>query len=474
MSVGTRSGRKPNILVVLSDEHKASVAGCYGDAVVETPNLDALASRGVVFDSAYCSSPLCVPSRLSMTAGKYASRVSAWNNDFRLPAETITFPDLLSAAGYEAVLCGKQHYDRDHRYGFRELPPQDQNQLETRGRLLGRRQPDDTSINRERWDHRASQFVTGIHSEVLDHDRRVSHEAARFLKDRKRSDRPFFLLAGYLAPHFPLTVPEPYWLKYRGRVPAPNVWPQDADALPLNYRHLLRAFGLVDLEPGQVSRGREFYYALTTWLDDQIGTVLDALNVSEVADDTIVVYTSDHGENLGEHGLWWKNCMFESAVRVPMIVHDPRLNSHGARRTKSCSLLDLVRTFLDWAGAVAPDDWDGHSMVGYLADARSEWKDCAVSEYYGHNVCSGFAMYREGDFKYVYHCSLGEDPAERELYDLCVDPDERHNLVGEPDRQSLVNDLHAKLVAEVGEDPDVSERRFRRETLVGYQGAVTG
>jgi choline-sulfatase len=458
----------PNLVFLFSDEHNARVLGAYGSPLARTPHLDGLAERGVVFESAYCASPLCGPSRLSLTAGKYASRVGAWGNRSWLPGDDVpSIARVMRAAGYDAVLCGKQHYDATRRYGFREITDLRSNRYHKTG-IVNRRDPDDLRPPPE-LAKRFSNFRVGKDSPVLRHDRTVAASAVDFLRKRGRGEAPFFLLVGFLAPHFPLIVPEPYWMPYQGRVPAPEIPDGQLASLPRNYQHLRLGFRMTDVPPDVVQRGRELYHGLVTWLDEQVGTVLDALARSRFADDSVVVYAADHGENLGEHGLWWKNCMYEHAARVPLVVSWPARWAGGQRRSGACSLLDLVQTFADLGGAATPDDWDGDSLLPWLDDPQHAWKDRAAAEYFGHNVASGFAMLRRGRWKYVYHTrpSPRHEP-ERELYDLTADPGEFSNRAGRPEHAALVAELHAALVAELGEDPDEAEARCRAVISEGY------
>jgi choline-sulfatase len=459
----------PNILCIMSDEHNAGVTGCYGNPTVRTSNLDRLAERGVTFDCAYTNSPLCVPARLAFTAGKYVSRVSAWSNHCWLPSDDISsLPRIMTQVGYDSLLCGKMHYDETRRYGFTEIGG-NFNQSHKRGRCL-RRAADDETINTKSRDGRFSNFYPGDSSKVLQHDRQVTAGALEFLSKRNRTDKPFFLCVGYLSPHFPLIVPERYWRSYEGKVPMPNLPPGSVESQPLNYHHLRRGFGVVETDAEIVRKGRELYYGLTEWLDEEIGKVLATLSTSEVADDTIVIYTSDHGENIGEHHLWWKNCMYDHAARVPLIVSYPQRWMGGRRRRKVCSLADLVQTIAEIAGAEAPDDWDGDSMCNWMDDPGAEWKDFAVSEYYGHNVASGFVMLREGSYKYVYHTPPDDyNPPERELYDLQTDPGEFANLAHNPRCAERIEQMHALMVKELGEDPDETEQRCRADYAKGYE-----
>ena len=459
--------KRPNILVIMSDEHNAGVLGCYGNGIVRTPNLDGLARRGIVFESCYCNSPLCVPSRLSFTSGKYASRVGAWSNSCWLPsADYPSLPHIMNAAGYESFLCGKMHYDRTRRYGFTEIGG-NTNKNTKGGR--GRRRKADDLEPKPGYSKRFNAFRPGESSDILRRDRKVTAGTIEFLKTRKATDKPFFLFAGYIAPHFPLIVPEKYWEPYKGKVPMPVIPEGHLESQPRNYQHLRIAFNVEDAPPEIVRKGRELYYGLTQWLDEEIGKVLRTLADSEVAENTIVIYTTDHGENMGEHGLWWKNCVYEHAARVPLIISWPRRWKGRQRRTGACSLVDVVQTIAELGTANAGDDWNGDSMVKWMDKPKTKWKDIAISEYYGHNIASGFAMIRMGRYKYVYHAPADANhPAEHELYDLQADPGEFNNLAKQRKYKKQVELMHKVLVKEIGEAPDKTERRCRSDYAVAY------
>jgi choline-sulfatase len=457
---------KPNVLVIMSDEHNASVLGCYDNDIVRTPNLDGLARKGIAFDSCYCNSPLCVPSRLSFTSGKYASRVSAWSNSCWLPSPD--YPSLaraMNAAGYESVLCGKMHYDKTRRYGFREIGNMNNSNKTGRG---GRRRADDLKP-KPGISNRFDNFHTAENSSVMAHDKKVTTGTVEFLKNRRASDKPFFMITGYLAPHFPLIVPEKYRQRYLDKVPMPKIPEGHLKSQPLNYKHLRIGFNIENVPDEIVHKGRELYYGLTQWVDEEVGKVLDCLADSEVADNTVVIYTADHGENMGEHGLWWKNCMYEHAARVPLIVSWPARWKGGQRRIQACSLVDVVQTITELGGAEVPLDWNGDSMIEWIDNPDTRWKDLAVSEYYAHNIASGFAMIRKGMYKYVYHTPAdASHPAERQLFDMQSDPGEFNNLAGRDEFKDRVNSLHEALIKEIGEHPDRTEQRCRTEYSKGY------
>lgn len=461
-------GRRPNILWIMSDEHNPHVASYYGNQLIRTPNIDSLARDGVTFDGHYCSSPLCVPSRLSLTAGKYASRVGAWGLSCELPSADIpSLPRILNNAGYQSFLCGKQHYDYSRRYGFTEVGGNFNNWYKT-GR--GHRLPP-THVTQERLSPRFDNFHPGDHGSTVEHDRRVTAGAVEFLSKQQWGDKPFFFFVGYLAPHFPLVVPQEYWDRYRGKVDMPVIPDGFLDRLPLNYRVQRAGFEEIGVPDDTVRRGRELYYGLTDWADNEIGKILAALRMHpEVAENTVIIYSSDHGENMGEHGMWWKNCMYEQSSRVPLVISWPKRWHGGQRRKGASSHMDLVQTIADVAGGHTPEDWNGQSMLPWLDHGSTKWKDYAVSEYYAHNTASGYVMLRSGDWKYVYHTVIDKDhPAERELYNVVTDPGEFTNLAADSQHKVRLDQMHKSLLKEVQADPDETEQRSRFQLSRGYQ-----
>jgi len=280
---------------------------------------------------------------------------------------------------------------------------------------------------------------------------------------------PFFLFIGHLSPHFPLIAPQEIYEKYRGRVPMPNIPEGFLETLPRNYKHLRYGFGTTDCDPEVVQNGRDLYWALTDWYDGHIGQLIRALESGQAAENTVVLYTSDHGENKGDHGLWWKNNMYEHSARIPLLAWHPARWAGGQRRGEACSLVDVVQTVADLAAAETPDDWDGDSMLGWMDDAGTGWKDLAVSEYYAHNITSGYAMIRQGQWKYVYHTPANEAHGpERELYDLETDSAEFTNLATDPGQSPRIEAMHTALLQELGEEPDLAEQRCREDYARGY------
>ena len=463
------SEKRPNILVIMSDEHDPAVMGCYGDAHIRTPHMDGLAAGGVTFDNCYTNSPLCVPSRLSFLAGKYCSRIGAWSNNCWLPSDDYaTLPQVLGAQGYECCLSGKMHLDSTRRHGLRELFPASTNDYKKTG-TGGRRKPTDMSVNKKSWANRSSDFRIGDRSQVMDHDRDVTRYSREFLSNRTRGDKPFFLIAGYLSPHFPLVVPRDHYKRYQDKIAMPEIPRGHLEGQVLNYQHVRRGFGTTEATDAQTKLGRECYWALTDWFDREIGELMHALQQSAAADNTLVVYTSDHGENKGDHGMWWKNCMYETAARVPLIARWPGRWDDGSRRSNACSLVDVVQTVLDAAGSEPPEDWDGRPLSSVLDDPQANDPDFAVSEYFAHNIASGFTMLRTGRYKYVYHTRMDKEHGpERELYDVQADPGEFTNLAARTEHRKMIEELHGAMLKEVGRDPDETERICRADYARGY------
>ncbi len=463
---------RPNILVIMTDEHHAGVMGCDGNRLARTPNLDGLAAKGVRFSAHYCASPICTPSRQTFTTGKYVSGHRVWSNTPGVPEGTPSLARILNAAGYESFLDGKMHYKGGMTHGYATISEKDGTitlpkraedfastpaKQKPRSRLPAGEFRDQGSEVGAEFDHvgQANPLDTFVDAARRKH-------AVQFLKERKPDAKPFFLTVGFIAPHYPLEAPAEYLDHFKDKVPQPIIPDGYLEKLPLNYRLMRNDRKLENVPPETVKAAMEGYYARVEWIDDQIGQVLRALEQSPFADDTVVIYTSDHGENLGEHGLWWKNSMYDCAARVPLIISWPKRWRGDQHRAAACGMVDLVQTIAALGGAEVPADWKGESMLPWLDDEAFPWRDLAVSEYFGSYVASGFAMIRQGDWKYVYHTRADASHGpERELFNLRTDSREMENLAGDPAQRKRLKDMHDALVKETGEDPEVTEANWR-------------
>ena len=327
MRPGGAHGTRPNILVIMSDEHAPMYSHAYGHPRIETPHMDALAAGGTLFQDAYCPSPLCVPSRAAFVSGKHVHRIGAYDNGAPFPSETVTFPHLLRGAGYEVVLDGKMHFvGPDTLHGFGAQLTRD-----------AHRDPDSPTITGREWSDpilRAGPAPGSASRAPARAGRRTWTSTTRWRRrpwswmrargaGGRRGD-PWCLVAGFLAPHFPLIVPAPYFDRYYpDNVDLPAFPPDHLAGQHPAHERVRRTFNLYDYTEEQIRVARAAYYGLVTYMDDKIGRLVGALRETGQLEDTLVVYTSDHGELAGDHGLWWKNSFYEQASRVPLILSWP-------------------------------------------------------------------------------------------------------------------------------------------------------
>ena len=433
---------RPNLLILMADQLAAAALPAYGGTVARAPHIGRLAREGVVFDAAYCSSPLCAPSRYGMLTGRLPSRFGAFDNASELPSEVPTFAHHLRLAGYRTVLSGKMHFAGPNQlHGFEE-------------RLTTDIYPADFAWTpdwrrpgvRPSWYHdMASVLEAGpcVRTNQLDFDDEVVFQARRKLHDLARDGdaRPFCLVVSMTHPHDPYAISAPHWARYSDdEIDLPRLGASDVPDDPHSRR--LRAACLIDATPlttAQVRRARHAYYGAISYVDDQVGVLLETLREIDRADDTVVVLLSDHGDMLGERGLWYKMNFFEPAARVPLVFHAPGRFAPGRVR-EAVALHDLLPTFVELAGAGAPPEGiDGRSLLAQLA-RHGGGRDEAACEYLGEGAVAPMAMLRRGRFKFI-HCAA--DP--ELLFDLEADPLELRNLAAAPAHAALVAELRAEV-----------------------------
>ncbi len=475
----------------MSDEHGPMFSSAYGHPLAQSPNMDRLALQGVTFDAAYCNAPLCVPSRLSFMTGRFVSRCNGWDNAKPLPSDAMTWPYLLRSLGYDAVLCGKMHLvGPDRLHGFRAQLAYDPHATDHRdaesarrlGLSTGGAHPiflweDGIAAATEPW--RSVKEARAGTGPMIEADDAIEQAALAYLRDPARRQQPFALCVGFVAPHFPFIVPEPYFsMYYPDNTDLPKNPPGHMDSLPPAARRLIEGFGFYGYTEDEIRRARAGYYGLISYLDDKIGRLLDALEEQGLAENTVVIYTSDHGESLGEHGIWRKMNFYEQSARVPLQIAWPGVFEGDQRIPGAASLVDVTATILDIAGV--PEDslryWDldGDSLVPLIQGEDLSWKDEAFVEHLAHGTDRARAMLRQGRWKLCY--SHGELP-ELELYDLYADPGEYHNLAGNPHRRDVQQRLLNRIM-EIWKDPDqltrevISSQRSRlliRDVLKGEE-----
>ncbi|MXY99607.1 sulfatase-like hydrolase/transferase [Candidatus Poribacteria bacterium] len=427
--------QKPNILFLMSDEHSPHAIGCEGNPIVQTPNLDQLAASGTYFESAYCQVPLCTPSRMCMLTGKHAHRCSAWNNGSILFPEHLTMPAHFAQHGYATALVGKMHFGgKEQHNGFQSRPY---------GDLRGNAGHQTDPLNppsRIRGRTRLAG-VTEIPSSLLQ-ERVINGETLEYLRSQPE-DQPWFLLASYSRPHFPLTAPKRLLDKYwPDNVDMPNIPPGHLEQTHRFAKGLRDNFNTQDIPPEETRKARAAYYACCEFLDETLGDLLTLLERDGFLDNTIIVYTTDHGEMAGEHGQWWKSSYYEAAARVPLIVWDKQIQqSHGARVTAPVELNDLFPTLCTRAGIPIPEDLDGADLTNLMSGDTDDWRNTAITEYWAPQTTGPMRMLRTPRYKYV---AFPED--ESILFDLETDPDEFESLSGQEEHKELEASLHEQLM----------------------------
>jgi choline-sulfatase len=424
----------PNIVVVMADQLAPQFCGAYGHPVAKTPHIDALAARGMRFDAAYCNSPLCAPSRFAFMSGQLISRIAAYDNASEFRASVPTFAQYLKTLGYHTCLSGKMHFvGPDQKHGFQDRVTTDIYPSDFAWT------PDweahDERI--DKWYHNmqtVKESGVAVATFQTDYDDEVGFAARRWLIDRGRdrahgSEAPFCMVASFIHPHDPYVAQPEWWDLYDDDdVDMPEFTLSSEDQDPFSRRVMdgIEA-SYVPLTDEEVRRARRAYLANVSFFDSQVGKIVKTLKDIGELDNTIVIVTADHGDMLGERGLWYKMNFFEYSARVPLIMTGPGVAK--GRAPNACSLLDLLPTFVDIGGGTPEmfgETVDGRSLMP-LARGELDPVDEAIGEYCAEMTPWPVFMIRRGPLKYI-HCDI--DPPQ--LYDLSVDPFEKVNVAADP------------------------------------------
>ncbi len=459
----------------MADQLSAPFLPCYSHPIVKAPNISALSERGVTFDAAYTNSPLCAPSRFGMLAGQLNSRIGAYDNAAELASSVPTFAHFLRRAGYQTSLAGKMHFvGADQLHGYEE-------------RLTTDIYPadfgwtpnwDDAETRVDWWFHNMDSVrYAGVadSSNQLDYDDEVGFHAVRKLRDLARSsdERPWMLTASFTHPHDPYVARQQYWDRYdHDAIDLPTVGPIEASKLDPHSRRLRNVSDMdaLPVTEAQIRNARHAYYSSIAYVDDWVGSLLTTLAVTGMHDDTIVMFTADHGDMLGERGLWYKMNFFENASRVPLIIAGPDIAP--GRCANPVSLIDLTPTFTDLADAPTPDRTDGKSLVPLLSN-NNDPSRVVLGEYLGEGAVAPIFMIREGTMKFV-RCDADPD----QLYDLSSDPRELSNLATDPAYAGQLAQLNAKAATQwdakgIHADVLASQRSRRVVDAALRQGTYT-
>ncbi|MEM9203605.1 MAG: choline-sulfatase [Actinomycetota bacterium] len=455
---------QPNIVFIQVDQLAASFLPAYGNTLAKTPHIDALTARALVFESAYTNFALCAPSRFSMLSGRLASEVGAYDNGAEFPSSYPTYAHYLKAAGYHTALVGKMHFvGADQLHGFDERLTIDiyPASFQWTGDWT------DTSEDHGN-DSRSFTLAGPVTRNVqIDYDEEVLHRARRKLFDLGRGvgiddGQPWHLTLSFTHPHDPYQCDHEHWARYdHDEIDMPTVG-RLAEQDPYSFR-LLQQTGLEHFEPTdeQIRTARHGYYGSVSYVDDIVGSVVTTIREAGVEDNTVIVFSTDHGDFLGERGLWYKRSFFEPSSRIPLMIAGPGIDA--GRTARNVSLADVLPTFVELAG--------GTEVVGPIEGTSLLTSDRDVV--FGENLSEGatapLLMAKRGDLKYVWS---GCDP--EQLFDLANDPRELTNLAGDAaytdaqtDLSSLVHDRWD--VQTLGPLVEESQRRrtFLRELYAG-------
>lgn len=432
------SGKIRNILLIMSDDLKASALPAYGNAICKTPNLDRLAASGMVFERAYCQGLACAPSRPSMMRSIYPGS----------KAKAPTIGEHLQAHGFHTARVGKifhmpvPHAQLDGTDGA-DVPACWTERHNTKSaetfspglyRLLN-----SGIVTREvegrdaKGPNRMWATVETDKEDGSDQaDYMVATKAIELLQQRKEADKPFFLGVGFVRPHFPMVQPKKFFDLYpQETMKIPPLIPGDLDDIPQAGRGSNGA-GLNEMEEGR-RRMWQAYYASVTFMDEQVGRVIGELERLGLRDSTAIVFTTDHGYQLGEHGFWQKGNLHEEVVRVPLIISAPRLKP--GRSSSFVELVDFFPTCTELLGLPTPDGLHGRSLVPILRDPKATVRDAALS--IGNREGGGL---RSARWHYMSYGKGGE-----ELYDMAADPGQYTNLVNDPAHADMLREARAKF-----------------------------
>ncbi len=421
---------KPNILFIMADQLAAQFLAAYGHKLVKTPNLDRLAKSGVVFENAYSSSPLCSPARATIMNGLLPSRTGVYDNAAEFPSSIPTWAHYLRLQGYKTCLSGKMHFvGPDQLHGLEE-------RLTTDIYPADFGWTPDWRLKQERidwWYHNMTSVLQPGVAEItnqLEYDDEVAFLAVRQIYDyaRYEPDKPFCLMASFTHPHDPYAARTRYWNLYRDAdMDLPRVGAMPRERLDLHSQRLYDVSAMQEytVTEADVRAARHGYYANISYVDGLVGQLLDALEATGRLDNTVIVFTSDHGDFLGERGLWYKMSFLEPSARVPLIISAPA--RFKARRVKEpVSLPDILPTLVDIAAAGKGElarQTDGRSLYPLLMGEGEDANATAWGEYLAEGTVAPMYMLRRGPWKYI-HCPTDPD----QLFNLVDDPDELNNL----------------------------------------------
>lgn len=454
------SRRPPNVLIIMTDQHRWNYMTALGNSPVPTPNIDRIVSRGVRFQTAVCPYPVCAASRMALLSGRYAHNTGVINNTDRLGWNTPTVAHHFAHRGYHTGVIGKTHFNDGHTHGFQYflgfndwfmyLGPKVQGYADEIANNPsmhffksvnddGAGLPELPSVWGSLTPCSGHVKEMGLASELAaeeQFDAFVARETCRFLE--RYGDEPFFLSANLLKPHTPLHPPEPWASKYPVASQAlPPVG--DVAAYPKWLQQHIQTFQ--DLGPERLKEWRAGYRGNLDYVDSCVGQIYQTLERLDLVKNTVVIYTADHGEMDGDHGMWGKFCLFDPSVRVPLVFSQPGTLPENKASNALVEYIGIYPTLAELTGAEAPRDIDGRSFADMVRRPDAPGPEAIFSEY---NLRSNIDCYMVRTSRYKYVQNRNDIP---ELYDLEADPKENQNRGADPSLAQVRRELRDRLMA---------------------------
>jgi choline-sulfatase len=465
------STRPANLIFFLSDNHARQASGCYGHPFVKTPHLDRLAFNGVTFANAYCASPLCCPSRASLATGRYPHQTGFWDNAIAYDGTVPSWMHRLREQRYTVVSIGKLHFrsgDDDNGFSEEVVPMHLAGGRGAVKNLLRGFDAEPPCEDGSRWDLYAARSGAGT-AHYQDYDTTITAKALEWLRAHARDRRPWVLFVSYASPHPPFAVPQRLLDLYPERdMPLPPCFRPGERSRHPSLEYLRATDGLRDMtDEAMLKRVAAAYFGLITFVDEQIGTVLGEAEALGLTGTTRILYTSDHGELLGAHGVFGKKSLYEGAVGVPLILAGPSVPC--GRVVRQCvSHVDLFPTLIEAMGAqLTPRERDLPGLSLWPAVTGGEAMRSAFAEYHAQGSRAGAFMLREENWKLIYHVGMPS-----QLFDLGADPHERHDLVALGEGRDIARRLERRLRTIC--DPEAVDRQAKADqrAKVAFWGGV--
>ncbi|MGD8780209.1 MAG: sulfatase-like hydrolase/transferase [Ignavibacteria bacterium] len=445
--------KRPNFVFITSDQHNAKYLGLMGHPFIRTPYLDEIANNGIVFTSNYCGNPVCVPSRSSMMTGMYSSDLNSFCNSTVYDGSYPTWAKRLRDAGYYCWATGKQDLNPAIDMGFVEEEVDHGHS----------RNPDITSLFRRPCIYRAGERrnINGRSRIERSDDIEDMKRGVNFIKNQSvKLNKPWVCYVGSYMPHPAFVGLKENFDYYLSRIEPVDVTVKELEELPLPYQALRNFKGIsTPIPKDRRKRAMAAYFAMITELDEYIGNLYKAVEETGQLDNTYFIYTSDHGESLGEHGLWLKNNLYDVASRAPLVISGPGLGK-GKYFNQPTGHIDLVATMLELAGLGNIQELRGTSLMPLINGHANKSPEFVYTESHSEGNPTGSCMIRKGDWKLIHFSYYGDI-----LFNIKEDPDEKNNLMDEPKYRDKADELRKLLYSKINPE-EITDRAFHVQSKI--------